>query len=421
MRREWEKLQMETSKVSIIIPIYNMAEWIGQAIEGAEKQTLKELEIICVDDGSTDRSLEVLREYAQKYDNIKVISQPNLGAGPARNRGIDEACGEYLAFLDADDYYYSEDALEYLYKKAKENNASICRGSSCDDRDGVISFKGLRPERSFAKEGFVSKECFPGPTGYWAGIYNREFLNSSSIRFPNLRRGQDAVFSTEAIAKAGKVYCLDKVVYVYRKEHKTVIYSEEKAVDALRTNYAILRTASKYGMSAISSQWKNEIFGEPGAMLYKFAAAGNKQMQELAVKINALIGGGLLEGDEIIHYVDQVKADKPHVLDRLKKRDAVYVFGAGTIGRKVSAWLLGNGITPEAIIVSDLGQNPSTLEGIPVKPIETIDRSLNYEVIIATFWYMQNAIIQTLKEHGVDQITPIDLCTFHLWQDEIVH
>ena len=156
-------------------------------------------------------------------------------------------------------------------------------------------------------------------------------------------------------------------------------------------------------------------------MLYKFAAAGNKQMQELAVKINALIGGGLLEGDEIIHYVDQVKADKPHVLDRLKKRDAVYVFGAGTIGRKVSAWLLGNGITPEAIIVSDLGQNPSTLEGIPVKPIETIDRSLNYEVIIATFWYMQNAIIQTLKEHGVDQITPIDLCTFHLWQDEIVH
>ena len=421
MRHEREKLQMETCKISVIIPIYNMFAWIGHAIEGVEKQTLKELEIICIDDGSTDRTLDVLREYAQRYDNIKIISQPNLGAGPARNRGIEEAHGEYLAFLDADDYYYSKDALEYLYKKAKENNALICRGSSCDDRDSIINYKGLRAERSFAKEGFISKEVFPGPTGYWAGIYNREFLNSNGIRFPSLRRNQDNVFFAEALAKAGKIYCVPKLIYVYRKEHKGVVYTEERAVSAVKGDYEILRLSSEYGLDEIFSTWKRDFKGEHRAMLYKFAAAGNREMLELASKLNVILGGELYEGDEIARYVDRVKADKSNILDRLKRRDAVYVFGAGTVGKKILAWLQKNGIKPCAVIVSALAQNPETVDGIPVKPIEAIDRSQDYEVIIATFWYIQDAIAQTLKEHGVDQITPIDLCVFQLWQDEIIH
>lgn len=84
-------------------------------------------------------------------------------------------------------------------------------------------------------------------------------------------------------------------------------------------------------------------------------------------------------------------------------------------------YLLDNGISLTAVIVSDPTYNPETVDGIPVKPVSAIDCKQNYEVIIATFWYLHDQIIQTLKEQGVDKVYPLDLCAFHLWQEEIVH
>lgn len=412
---------MENIKISVIIPIYNMAEWIEHAIETVEKQTLKEIEIICVDDGSTDNSREILYNCKKNENNIIVLCQENKGAGPARNYALDYARGEYVAFLDADDYYYSNDALEYLYQKAKKNNADICRGSSCDDREGVLCFKGLRPERVFHSEGYIQASDFAGVGGFWAGIYKREFLTEKHCQFPPLRRFQDSVFWVDALSKAGTVYCTDKVVYVYRKEHKTVCYTEKKATDSVYGIYSLMEIASSRGLQKIFKSYKKEIFGEPEAMLYKYAAEGNKTMLELASKLNGLIGGGLYEGDEIKAYVDRVAAEKQPYLEHLKSLDAVYVFGAGTVGKKVIGYLLENGISITAVIVSDPTYNPETVDGIPVKPVSAIDCKQNYEVIIATFWYLHDQIIQTLKEQGVDKVYPLDLCAFHLWQEEIIH
>ena len=408
-------------KISVIIPVFNMSKWIGKAIDTVEKQTLKELEIICIDDGSTDITSDILLSYREKYQNLHVIIQENQGAGAARNTGIEKAQGEYLSFLDADDYYYSEDALEYLYRKAKENNAMICRGSSCDDREGVISTKGLRPERTFREEGFIPKDKFPGAIGYWAGIYNRRFLIEKNIRFPNLRRAQDGVFVTNCIAKAGQVYCVPQLVYVYRKEHKTVHFTEEKAVDLLEGEYQILKTARNNGMTAVYNAWRRELYGEKAAVLYHYAASGNKRMRELAKELNVLTDGKLFEGEAIDQYVQHVTEQKRLFLNHLKSQDAVYVFGAGTVARRLLAYLTENGIKPTAIIVSDLKQNPEMLEGIPVKPISSIQTDVNYTVIIATFWYLQDEISDTLRAQGVKSIIPLDLCEFHLWQDHIVH
>ncbi len=408
-------------KVSVIIPVYNMAKWIGNAIEKVENQTLKELEIICIDDGSTDDTFQILQQYKRKYTNVQVIHQKNAGSGPARNVGIKRANGEYVAFLDADDYYYSEDALEYLYTKAKEKNVMICRGSSCDDREGVISYNNLRPERTFSEDQMLSSEDFPGPTGMWAGIYQRKFLIDNHVLFPDLFRGQDAVFSIQAIAAAGQVYCLKKVVYVYRKEHKAVIYTDRKAFDAVYTMYEVLKISSEKGMNRIYSAWKTELLGEQGAILYKFAANGNKDMLELARKLNQLIGGGLYEGDEIRQYVNKVREDKQIFLEQLKTLDAVYVFGAGNVGKKVANYLEKNEITPTAVIVSNPSNNPECIDNIPVRSIDAIQTNKSYEVIIATFWYSQDAITQTLRERGITHILPLDLCAFLLWQDEIIH
>ena len=409
-------------KVSVIIPVYNMAKWVGNAIEKVENQTLKELEIICIDDGSTDNTLEVLQEYKKRYPNLRVIHQENTGSGLARNNGIMHASGEYVVFLDADDYYYSEDALVFLYTKAKENNAVVCRGSSCDDRDGILSYQGLRPERSFSEDKVISSQEFPGPTGMWSGIYQRQFLLDHDIFFPNYIRGQDGVFSVKVIAAAGQVYCFKKVVYVYRKEHKTVVYTGKKALDAVKNLYDILQIALDNGMIVIFNAWKREMFGEPGAMLYKGVSNGNENFLEYAHKINGLTGGGLLEDEAAIkEYVDETKRNKLVFLNRLKEKEAVYVFGAGTIGKKVVDYLKSNDIILTAVIVSDLSQNPEEIDGTPVKTICDIRTDCDYVIIIATFPYSHESISHTLQENGIENIIPLDLCAFYLWQDEIIH
>src|SRR5574344_2773158 len=111
-------------KVSLIIPVFNSEKYLDECLESAIGQTLTDIEIICVDDGSTDCSAEILHEYSKKDNRIKVLRQENLGQSTARNKGLKFASGEYIAFLDSDDFMKS-DMLEKLYDKAKVENSDI--------------------------------------------------------------------------------------------------------------------------------------------------------------------------------------------------------------------------------------------------------------------------------------------------------
>ena len=115
-------------KVSVIIPIYNMERYLKECLDSVLNQTLKEIEIICIDDGSTDHSHEILLDYRERYANILLVRQENQGAGPAKNKGMACAKGKYICFMDPDDYYAQDQALELLYKNAEENRVSVCGG-----------------------------------------------------------------------------------------------------------------------------------------------------------------------------------------------------------------------------------------------------------------------------------------------------
>ena len=116
-------------KVSVIIPVYNDEIYIEECLESILTQTLKDVEIICVDDGSTDSSYRILTGYGNKYRNITVLHQQNQGSGPARNRGIEYAAGKYICFMDSDDFYAHNRVLEQLYESAEANQASVCGGN----------------------------------------------------------------------------------------------------------------------------------------------------------------------------------------------------------------------------------------------------------------------------------------------------
>ena len=112
-------------KISVIVPVYNVEDYLKECLDSIINQTLKEIEILCIDDCGTDNSIDILREYSKKDNRIKIIShKENKGLGPARNTGINEAKGEYISFIDSDDFI-SKDYYENLYNTAKKYDSDI--------------------------------------------------------------------------------------------------------------------------------------------------------------------------------------------------------------------------------------------------------------------------------------------------------
>lgn len=221
--------------LSIIIPIYNKAEYISECLNGVFAQTLKDIEIICIDDGSTDGSAEIISEFAENDERIRLIKQNNRGAGAARNAGIKVAKGEYIAFLDADDYYPSNDTLARIYGAAKANNADICGGSFCEifGDERKTQFGGVMLGNTFEAEGWVSFKDYQFDYGFYRFIYRREFLLQNSLTFPNYRRYQDPPFMLRAFAAAGRFYAIPDVTYCYRVSDCPVNWTTEKILDLL--------------------------------------------------------------------------------------------------------------------------------------------------------------------------------------------
>lgn len=234
--------------LSIIIPIYNKSEYLVECIESVRGQSLKDIEIICVDDGSTDGSAEIVAKFAKQDSRIKLIRQQNLGAGAARNTGIKVAMGEYVAFLDADDFYPSGDTLARIYAAAKANNADICGGSFCEIRSDeiVTKFDGIMSGNTFVRDGWISYRDYQFDYGFYRFIYRREFLLQNSLTFPNYRRYQDPPFMLQAFAAAGKFYAIPDVTYCYRVSECPVNWTAEKVLDLLCGIEDNLRFSSDY-------------------------------------------------------------------------------------------------------------------------------------------------------------------------------
>lgn len=206
-------------KVSIIMPIYNASQFLECSCQSVSKQTLKDIELICVDDGSTDESLETLHKLKEKYNFIKIFSQTNQGAGKARNLGISKAVGEYIAFLDADDKFIDENALEKMYIYGFKNNADIiCGNLKRIKQNGEIEenydFKNAR-FTYFPKKDIVLPIEYGIPFAFYKNIYKRSFILENSIEFPDLLYGEDPLFLTKALTNVDEIYVLGTDLYGY--------------------------------------------------------------------------------------------------------------------------------------------------------------------------------------------------------------
>jgi len=205
---------MNQPKVSVIIPVYNVEEYIGLTLDSLLNQTLKDIEIIVIDDGSTDNSRQIIEDYEKKYKNIRVILQENSGPSRARNRGVEEATGEYLAFVDSDDLL-PENSLELRYHAAVEQDADLIIG-------GTYRFNSQRKwplTRHFL--GYGEKNIRKDESILFTiGPCNKLYKTSlaKTLHFPeHIRFAEDQVFVIGAYTSAKKIYSINDVVYYYRE------------------------------------------------------------------------------------------------------------------------------------------------------------------------------------------------------------
>lgn len=215
--------------LSVIIPVYNVENYLNECLDSVTSQTLEDMEIICIDDGSTDNSPDILKEYSKKDKRIKIITKENGGQATARNLGIKEAQGEYIAFVDSDDFI-EPTMFEKLYTKAKDNNLDIamCKIATYDNQTEEIKdnvwYYMLGVFRDFEKDIFNHKDtkeftCHIAVTPY-NKIYKTTLLKENNILFPEGLIFEDEKFFYDTYLRAKRVSIVDEFLYYYRINRK---------------------------------------------------------------------------------------------------------------------------------------------------------------------------------------------------------
>ena len=238
-------------KISVIVPIYNTARYIRSCLDSILKQTLREIEVICINDGSSDNSLEILKGYSSKDARVKVIDQENKGTAAAKNAGLKEVRGEFIAFMDSDDFYPSSNVLEKLYNTALEHHVDVCGGSRLMTVDAEGKQMNLRDNFFADRAQPISYIETQQDFGYTLYVYRTELIKNNNISFPLYTFWEDPVFLVNVMYAASKFYCIPEVVYCYRKNHKKRFFSEENVFHLLSGCYDNMHFAKEHHLKIL--------------------------------------------------------------------------------------------------------------------------------------------------------------------------
>ena len=252
-------------KVSVIVPVYNSAEYLAECLESIKRQSLQDFEVLCIDDASRDGSLSICGQFASDDERFRIVAlEQNVGAAQARNIGIERAAGEYIAFMDADDWYPDATCLEKLYRQAIEQDADLCAGSI--DRfdvaaDAVIPISEGEEHLScflFDDAGWVEYRDWQFDYGFTRFLYRRSFLVDEGITFPNLRRHEDPVFLVRCLVAVGRFYAIPDVVYRIRMGYKQMRFSERQIDDALEGIAQVLALSYEHDLPELR-RWQKAL------------------------------------------------------------------------------------------------------------------------------------------------------------------
>jgi len=333
-------------KISVIIPIFNREIYLNECIESVLSQTLKNIEVICVDDGSDDMCVNILKKYKEKYENVQLIRKHHEGAWAARNTGIKAAKGEYICFIDSDDYYANEDSLKVLYYKAKEKQAVICGGNIVN----VFSDGHQEPRgEQYAEDGMHLSYIDPQMTGHTRYIYKRDFLLKNNLFYFPYKRYEDPPFVLKTFLTAKQYYVVDRVIYCARQYQRDKRYPYDVVCDLVKGLLECYLITKQYNLKNFCEKGLklglHSIYANSLYYVYK----GDKTICSLLNRINQiqmeLTGQELWIKDEI--SAKEVFNSAKKVLYEMENAQKIIIYGGGYVGERL---LLSGLLNKEKVI-----------------------------------------------------------------------
>ena len=204
--------------ISVIIPIYNSEKYLSECLESIINQTFKDIEIICINDGSKDKSKQIIKQYAEKDKRIILINQKNKGAGPARDKGIEISKGEYISFIDSDDFFHFR-TLEIAYTNIKKYNSDVIRFQ-------YYQFKNKKKLKINEKIESYNIKNFSMSMGWCCVVWNRlwkaSIIKKYKIGFGKLKSGEDNIFNAKNFPFLNNIILLDVKLVYHRNVHKSL-------------------------------------------------------------------------------------------------------------------------------------------------------------------------------------------------------
>ncbi|MCD8373056.1 MAG: glycosyltransferase [Clostridia bacterium] len=241
-------MERKSPLVTLVVPIYNVEKYLDECLNSCQRQTLKDIEIICVDDGSKDKSFAIAQKHAKKDKRIVCITKPNAGYGNSMNIGFDKARGEYVGIAESDDYI-APGMCEILYKKAKQFNLDVIKSDYYTfTSKGGKKNKQYEPTCSDTKyyntvlSPKQNKEMFTFQMNTWTGLYRNEFIRENNIRHNETPGAsyQDNGFWFQTLSLAKSVMFVDKAFYHYRQDNPNSSINSKGKVFCMNDEYKFI-------------------------------------------------------------------------------------------------------------------------------------------------------------------------------------
>lgn len=252
------------AKVSVIVPVYNVEKYLKRCLDSLINQTLSDIDIICINDGSKDSSLQILEQYAQKDSRIVIYNQENSGLSVARNTGLEHASGEYIGFVDSDDWV-DLDFYEKLYNSAKNNNADIAVA------DFIREHPNKKPKRLKLKEEkiYTTPEdkfmiCKVHREGcVWNKIYRTEFIKSINLKFVPKMYYEDRDFTIRSLYFSKKLVTTPNTYYRYFVNPKSIVNKRQNYIQDehyILVRQQVLQFIREHNIKVPDGLYKAEIY-----------------------------------------------------------------------------------------------------------------------------------------------------------------
>ncbi len=228
-------------EISVILPVYNSESYLRECLDSLVNQTFKDIEILCINDGSSDNSLQILKEYEKEDNRIILIDQNNIGVAKTRNNALKMVNGNYVYFMDSDDYL-DVNAFKKLHANITANESEICILKAIFvNGEEKYKFPAFDLDKEFSNVNFskftftykdIKSHVLNDLFAPWLKLYNREFLvNNEDFTFPEIKSYSDAPFHVKTLLNAGKISFVPEYLYYYRENEESLVHSSSNTIN----------------------------------------------------------------------------------------------------------------------------------------------------------------------------------------------